>query len=71
VSDEVEWWEYEDVAEMAAAVAGDMGFIIESAIDARCGAVIALAGGKTPISIYEQLSSAKLDWKRVTMALSD
>jgi 6-phosphogluconolactonase len=71
VSDEVEWWEYDDLAEMAAAVAGDVGFVIESAIDARGAAVIALAGGKTPVPIYEKLSSAKLDWKRVTIIPGD
>ena len=71
MSDEVEWWEYDDAAEMAAAVAGDIGFIIESAIEARGAAVIALAGGKTPIPIYEKLSSAKLDWKRVTIIPGD
>jgi 6-phosphogluconolactonase len=71
VSDEIEWWEYDDAAEMAAAVAGDIGFIIESAIDARGAAVIALAGGKTPIPIYEKLSSTKLDWKRVTIIPGD
>lgn len=71
VSDEIEWWDYDDAAEMAAAVAGDIGFIIESAIDARGAAVIALAGGKTPIPIYERLASAKLDWKRVTIIPGD
>lgn len=71
MSDEIEWWEYDDLGEMAAAVAGDIGFIIESAIDARGAAVIALAGGKTPIPIYEKLSSAKLDWKRVTIIPGD
>lgn len=71
MSDEVEWWEYDDAAEMAVAVAGDIGFIIESAIDARGAAVIALAGGKTPIPIYEKLASAKLDWKRVTIVPGD
>lgn len=71
MSDEVEWWEYDDATEMAAAVAGDIGFIIESAIDARGAAVIALAGGKTAIPIYEKLSSAKLDWKRVTIVPGD
>ena len=36
---EAEWWEYDSVDEMADAVAGDIGFIVESAIDARdCGA---------------------------------
>jgi 6-phosphogluconolactonase len=71
MSEEIEWWDYDDLAEMAAAVAGDIGFIIESAIEARGAAVIALAGGKTPIPIYEKLSSAKLDWKRVTIVPGD
>jgi 6-phosphogluconolactonase len=68
---EIEWWEYDDADEMAEAVAGDIGFIIESALDARGGAVIALAGGKTPLPIYEKLAKAKLDWKRVTIVPGD
>ncbi|MHA6723122.1 6-phosphogluconolactonase [Sphingomonas sp. RS2018] len=68
---EIEWWDYDDAAEMAQAVAGDIGFIIESAIDARGGAVIALAGGRTPLPIYEHLAKTKLDWKRVTIVPGD
>jgi len=68
---EIEWWDYDDADEMAAAVAGDVQFIIESAIDARGAAVIALAGGKTPLPIYEKLAQAKLDWKRVTIVPGD
>ena len=68
---EIEWWEYDDAEEMAAAVAGDVQFIIESAIDARGGAVIALAGGKTPLPIYAKLAEAKIDWKRVTIVPGD
>ncbi len=68
---EIEWWDYEDADEMAEAVAGDIQFIIESAIDARGAAVIALAGGKTPLPIYEKLAKAKLDWKRVTIVPGD
>lgn len=68
---EIEWWDYDDAEEMAAAVAGDVQFIIESAIDARGAAVIALAGGKTPLPIYEKLAQAKLDWKRVTIVPGD
>lgn len=68
---EIEWWEYDDADEMAEAVAGDIGFIIESAIDARGAAVIALAGGKTPLPIYEKLAQAKIDWKRVTIVPGD
>jgi 6-phosphogluconolactonase len=69
--DEVEWWDYDDAAEMAEAVAGDIQFVIESALDARGAAVIALSGGKTPIPIYEKLAKAKLDWKKVTIVPVD
>lgn len=68
---EIEWWDYDDPTEMGDALAGDVQFIIESAIDARGGAVIALAGGRTPAPIYAKLSKAKLDWKRVTIIPTD
>ena len=68
---EIEWWEYDDAEEMAQAVAGDIGFVIESAIDARGAAVIALSGGKTPLPIYAALAQAKIDWKRVTIIPTD
>ncbi len=68
---EIEWWDYDDAAEMAQAVAGDIGFVIESALDARGAAVVALAGGKTPLPIYAELAKAKLDWKKVTIVPVD
>ncbi|MGI4730880.1 MAG: 6-phosphogluconolactonase [Janthinobacterium lividum] len=68
---EIEWWEYDDAAEMAAAIAGDIQFVIESALDARGSAVLALAGGNTPRAAYEKLAKAKLDWKKVTIIPGD
>jgi len=68
---EIEWWEYDDADEFAAAVAGDIQFVIESALDARGSAVIALAGGNTPFPAYQKLSAAKLDWKKVTIVPTD
>lgn len=68
---EIEWWDYDSADGMAAAVAGDAAFIVESAIDARGAAVIALPGGKTPLAIYDKLAAAKLDWKRVTILPTD
>ena len=68
---EIEWWDYDSADEMADAVAGDAAFIVESAIDARGAAVIALPGGKTPLAIYDKLAAAKLDWKRVTILPTD
>ena len=68
---EAEWWDYDSVDEMADAVAGDIGFIIESALDARGEALIAVPGGKTPLPIYERLAKAKLNWKKVTIIPTD
>lgn len=68
---EAEWWDYDSPSEMADAVAGDVGFIIESALDARGEALIALPGGTTPGPIYEKLAKAKLNWKRVTIIPTD
>ncbi|SFR83325.1 6-phosphogluconolactonase [Sphingomonas jatrophae] len=68
---EAEWWDYDDRAELAQAVAGDVGFIIESAVDARGAALIALPGGATPGPIYDVLAKAKLPWKRVTIIPGD
>jgi 6-phosphogluconolactonase len=68
---EAEWWEYDDVAEMAEAVAGDVAFIVESAIEARDASLLALPGGKTPVPVFQRLAKAKLPWKKVTIVPTD
>ncbi|MFC7535834.1 6-phosphogluconolactonase [Sphingomonas sp. GCM10030256] len=68
---EAEWWDYDSAEEMADAVAGDVGFIVESAVEARNAALIALPGGTTPAPILPKLASAKLPWKRVTVIPTD
>jgi 6-phosphogluconolactonase len=68
---EAEWWEYDNADELADAVAGDVGFIIESALDARGAALVALPGGKTPLPVYPKLAERKLNWKRVTIIPTD
>ena len=68
---EIEWWEYDEADEFAAAVAGYIQFVIESALDARGSAVVALAGGNTPLPAYQKLAQAKLDWKKVTIVPTD
>ena len=68
---EAEWWEYDSAEEMAEAVAGDVGFIIESALDARGSSLIALPGGDTPRAIYKALAAKKLPWKQVTIIPTD
>jgi 6-phosphogluconolactonase len=70
--DEIEWWEFDTPAEMAEQVAGDIGFVVESAIEAHGNARIALPGGNTPDPIYKALASAKgIAWPKVTLIPSD
>jgi 6-phosphogluconolactonase len=68
---EVEWWEYDSLDELADAVAGDVGFIIESAVDARNASLIAIPGGKTGPAVYAKLANQSLPWKKVTIIPTD
>ena len=68
---EAEFWDYDSGEEMAEAVAGDVGFIIESALDARGNAMLALPGGSTPGPIYSKLVKADINWKKVTIIPGD
>jgi 6-phosphogluconolactonase len=68
---EAEWWEYDSLGELADAVAGDVGFIIESAVDARGSSLIAVPGGRTGPAIFPKLASQKLPWKKVTVIPTD
>src|SRR6476469_7661242 len=68
---EAEWWEYDSLDELAAAVAGDAVFIIESAVDARDASLIAVPGGKTGPAVYRKLAKQQLPWKKVTIIPTD
>jgi 6-phosphogluconolactonase len=68
---EAEWWEYDSVDELADAVSGDVGFIIESALDARDSALIAVPGGSTPVPVFDRLTQRKLSWRKVTVIPTD
>ena len=68
---EAEWWEYDSLDELADAVAGDAGFIIESAVDARGASLIAVPGGSTGPAIFPRLAAQKLPWKKVTIIPTD
>ena len=70
--DEIEWWEFDTAKEMAEQVAGDIGFVIESAIEAHGNARIAVPGGQTPDVIYKALLKNKaIDWSKVTLIPTD
>ncbi|HEY9553499.1 6-phosphogluconolactonase [Allosphingosinicella sp.] len=69
--DEVEWWEFDTPAEMAEQIAGDVAFVIESAVEAHGGARMALTGGRTPDVVYEALLKKEIDWSKVTLLPTD
>jgi 6-phosphogluconolactonase len=68
---EAEWWEYDSLSELADAVAGDVGFIIESAVDARGSSLVAVPGGGTGSAVFAKLAAQKLPWKNVTIIPTD
>jgi 6-phosphogluconolactonase len=68
---EAEWWEYDTLDELGEAVAGDVGFIVESAVDARGSSLIAVPGGTTGPAVFGKLAAQKLPWKKVTIIPTD
>jgi 6-phosphogluconolactonase len=72
MAEEIEFWEFEEAEELVDAVAGDVGFIIESALDARGQALVAFPGGSTPLPIFEKLANnPAIRWKNVTIIPTD
>jgi 6-phosphogluconolactonase len=68
---EAEWWDYESLDELADALAGDVGFIIDSAVEARGASLIAVPGGTTGPAVFAKLAAQKLPWKKVTIIPTD
>lgn len=66
--DEIEWWEFDTPAELAEQVSGDIGFVIESAVEAHGGARIALPGRDGSQPVYRALLANKdIDWSKVEL----
>ena len=68
---EAEWWEYDSLDELAEALAGDVGFIIDSAVEARGSSLIAVPGGTTGPAVFDKLAAQKLPWRSVTIIPTD
>ena len=64
---EVEWWDFDDVASLAAQAADDIGFVIESAVEARGDAIVALPVGGMGEAVAARLAKSKIDWSKVTL----
>jgi 6-phosphogluconolactonase len=68
---DAEWWDYDDADEMAEAVAGDIGYIIGQALEARGRAMVAFPGGATPLPALKRLADMKIEWADVTILPTD
>ena len=64
---QLEWWDFDDHAEMVGAVAGDIAFIIESALDARGEALLALPVSEEAMPVLEALAEKQIKWKHITI----
>ena len=67
---EAEWWDYESRDELGDAVAGDVGFIIDSAVDARGASLIAVPGRRAS-PFYAKVAAQNQPWKKVTIIPTD
>jgi len=66
--EEVEWWDFDSAAEMAEQAAGDIGFVIESAIEAHGNARVALAADSDMDPLLSALAKSKnFDWSKVSL----
>ncbi len=68
---DAEWWEYDEPEEMAEAVAGDIGYIIGQALEARGRAMVAFPGGNTPLPALKLLADMPIEWADVTILPTD
>src|SRR3712207_4094775 len=63
--DEIEWWEFDSLSELAEQAAGDIGFVIDSAVEAHGSARIAVSTGAEPV--LRALVASQVDWSKVTV----
>lgn len=62
---------YSDADALAAALAARLEIALRDALALRGHAMLALAGGRTPLPAYRALATRALDWDRVVLIPSD
>ncbi|GAB3346565.1 6-phosphogluconolactonase [Lysobacter tyrosinilyticus] len=62
---------YSDAEALAAALAVQLEIALREAIALRDHAILALAGGRTPLPAYRALATRALDWDRVVLIPTD
>jgi len=62
---------FPDPIALAHALSGEIKVDLEEAIGVRQAASLVVSGGRTPLKLFEQLSTEKLDWRKVWVTLAD
>lgn len=65
------WDEHADADRLAASVAARLQAACAGGVASRGRAVLALAGGRTPLPLYARLAACPLPWSRVTLLPTD
>jgi 6-phosphogluconolactonase len=66
--DELEWWEFDSARELAEQAAGDIGFVIASAIEAHGSARLALPGESGFDAVFAALAKQTgFEWEKVSL----
>ncbi|MEA3063446.1 MAG: 6-phosphogluconolactonase, partial [Sphingomonadales bacterium] len=70
--DEIEWWEVDSAKDMSEQAAGDIAFVIESALEAHGGARLALSADKDAEPVHAKLAQSKgMDWSKISILPTD
>jgi 6-phosphogluconolactonase len=62
---------YANAAALTDALAADIAAALEEGLAAGRGASLVVPGGRTPVALFEKLSSVELDWQNVWITLTD
>lgn len=62
---------FPDAVALSHALSGEIKVDLEEAIQVRRVASLVVSGGRTPVRLFEQLRTEKLDWSRVCITLAD
>lgn len=62
---------YADAGSLATAVADVLLAATQAAVSERGAALLALAGGRTPLQAYEHFASSRLQWRNVVLMPTD
>ncbi len=58
-------------SELAVALAADTAHLLQTSIDDKGAAILAVSGGKSPTPFFQKLSQQKISWSQVLITLVD